>query len=231
MIRALKGQLIVSCQAAAGEPLDSPAFLAALSQAVVLGGAAGIRAERPDHIAAIRQALPVPLIGLYKRRYPDSELHITPTLADALAVAEAGADIIALDATERPRPGGASLAQTVRELRARCGCFLMADVSTEAEGLAAAELGFDCVSTTLSGYTAATASKAMAGGPDLDLVHSLADRLQGRVPVIAEGRISTPAQAAEALHRGAFAVVVGTAITRPTVITRRFVDALPARPA
>jgi N-acylglucosamine-6-phosphate 2-epimerase len=220
LIARLKSQLIVSCQATAGEPFDAPAILAALAQSVVRGGAAGIRAERPDNILAIRQAVDVPVIGLYKRRYADSPLHITPTLADALAVADAGADIIALDATDRPRPNGETLAQVVRELRARTGCLLMADIATEPEGLAAAALGFDFVGTTMSGYTGAATPDA----PDLALVAALARR---PMRVIAEGRIATPAQAAEALRCGAFAVVVGTAITRPAVITRGFVEALP----
>ena len=223
LIAKLKGQLIVSCQAAAGEPLDSPAILAALARSAVLGGAAGIRTERPDNIAAIRRAVDVPLIGLYKRKYSDSELHITPALADALAAATAGADIIALDATDRPRPGGETLVQIVRELRTRTGCLLMADIATEAEGLAAAALGFDFIGTTMSGYTTATTS---TGPPDLALVAALARR---PMRVIAEGRIATPAQAAAALRCGAFAVVVGTAITRPTVITQRFLAAIQRR--
>ena len=206
--------LIVSCQAAAGEALASPTILAAMAQAVVAGGAVAIRAEHPDNIAAIRCAVAVPVIGLYKRRYPDSELHITPTLAEARAVMAAGADVVALDATRRARPHGETLEDIITGLRDRIP--VMADVATVAEGLRAAELGCEFISTTLSGYTAETAGRFGETEPDFDLVSALCDRLSGRAPVVAEGRISNPEQVAEMFRRGAFAVVVGTAITRPS---------------
>jgi N-acylglucosamine-6-phosphate 2-epimerase len=222
----LQRGLIVSCQASAGEPLASPTILAAMAQAAVAGGAIAVRAEHPDNIAAIRQVIQVPVIGLLKRRYDDSELHITPTLSDALAVANSGAHVVAMDATVRPRPNRESLEQIVTHLHGHVR--LMADVSTLQEGLRAAELGFDYVSTTLSGYTSETAGRFGETEPDFELVSDLSKHLNGRVPVIAEGRISTPNQAAEMFRRGAFAVVVGTAITRPSIITRRFVEAMPA---
>lgn len=220
ILTRLKGGLIVSCQAATGEPLDSPVVLAAMAKAAVLGGATGIRAEGPANLATIRAAVSVLVIGLYKRRYPDSDIHITPTLADALAVARTGVEIVALDATSRPRPNSETLAAVVAELRSQTNCLLMADISTADEARAAAALGFDLVSTTMSGYTAATAGRFLDDEPDFALISACS----GNVPVIAEGRISTPEHAAEALRRGAFAVVVGTAITRPTVITQRFVN-------
>ena len=220
ILNRLKGGLIVSCQAATGEPLDSPVVLAAMAKAAVLGGATGIRAEGPTTLTAIRTAVSVPLIGLYKRKYPDSDIHITPTLADALAVARTGVEIVALDATSRPRPNGETLAAVVAELRSQTNCLLMADISTADEARVAAALGFDLVSTTMSGYTATTAGLFRDDEPDFALISACS----GNVPVVAEGRISTPEQAAEALRHGAFAVVVGTAITRPTVITQRFVN-------
>ncbi len=196
-------------------------MLAAIAEAAVAGGAAGIRADGPENVRAIRERTGAPVVGIWKRTFPDSEVFITPRLQDALAVAEAGAEMVAMDATDRPRPEGESLENVVRELKARTNTRLMADVSATDEGLRAAELGFDCVSTTLSGYVGA--SKAP---PDLDLVETLANRLGERVPVVAEGRIATPEQAAEALRRGAYAVVVGTAITRPQVLTRQFCEVM-----
>ena len=167
----------------------------------------------------MRATLQVPVIGLWKDG--KEGVFITPTLAHALAVASAGAEVVALDGTSRPRPDGITFAETVAGLRERHEVLVMADVSTFEEGVAAAEAGADLIGTTLSGYTDYTPK---LDGPDLDLVERLAGALD--VPVIAEGRIHTPAQAAEALARGAYAVVVGTAITHPTSITRWFAEAV-----
>ncbi|MDZ7336543.1 MAG: putative N-acetylmannosamine-6-phosphate 2-epimerase [candidate division KSB1 bacterium] len=224
LLSQLSYGLIVSCQAEGDEPLNTPEILTALAQAAIRGGAIAIRAERPENIARMKQHLAVPIIGLYKRKYPDSEVYITPTLEDARAVSDAGADIIAMDATDRPRPNGQSLAAIVSFLRRQTDRLLMADVSTLAEGLAAAKLGFDLIGTTLSGYTANTLDRAATDQPDFDLLSNLVERIGDRIPIIAEGRIWTAEQATEALRRGAFAVVVGTAITRPTVITRRIAE-------
>ena len=222
----LKGGLIVSCQAEGDEPLNSPQILAALSRAAVLGGAVGIRAERPENIIEIKKTVDVPIIGIYKKKYPDSEVYITPTLKEALEVLEAGSDIIALDATHRSRPYKEKLDQIIAELRSRKDVLLMADVSTLEEGISAAELGFDLIGTTLSGYTEYTLFKAAHNKPDFELLSDMVNHFGDRVPIIAEGRIWTPEDAVEALQRGAFAVVVGTAITRPTVITRNISDAM-----
>lgn len=219
ILAALRGRLVVSCQAYPGEPMRDAGTMCRVARAVAAGGAAGIRAQGLADLRRIRAALDLPLIGLWKDG--DGEVLITPTLKHALAVAETGADIVAVDATGRPRPDGRTFAETVRAVHERTGRLVMADVSTYEEGLAAAEAGADVVGTTLAGYTPYS---RQVPGPDLDLVARLARDLP--VPVVAEGRIQTGEQAAEAIRRGAHAVVVGTAITHPTSITRRFASAV-----
>lgn len=221
ILRQLQGRLIVSCQAMEDEPLFGAEIMAKMAVAAVQGGAAGIRANSSVDIAAIRRTLPeVPIIGLYKYDLPNFAVRITPTLQHALAIAEAGCDIIALDATSRPHPQE-SLPDLMRRLKERTNLLIMADISTLEEGLVAEELGADLVSTTLSGYTDYSPQQE---APDLALVSALARRLH--VPLVAEGRISTPAQARQALQAGAFAVVVGGAITRPQLITAQFAQAI-----
>ena len=221
----LAGGLVVSCQALPDEPLYGSEIMARMAIAARQGGAVGIRANTPIDIAAIRAAAPdLPLVGLYKVVIENYEnVYITPRLREAMAVAEAGADIIALDATERPHPER-SVAELIRLVKEKTGKLVMADISTEAEGLAAVAAGADVLSTTLSGYTPYSPQRA---GPDLDLVRRLS-RISP-VPVIAEGRIATPEEAQAALDAGAFAVVVGGAITRPQQITKRFAEALASR--
>lgn len=219
-LRACAGGLVVSCQATAGDPLHGPDFMAAMARSAVLGGARAVRINGPQDVAAVRAAVAVPVIGLWKDG--DTGVYITPTLRHALTVAEAGADVVALDATARPRPDGSDLAATIDALH-EAGVTVMADVSTLAEGLAAASAGADLVATTLSGYTPHSRHRP---GPDLDLVARLA--ASGAAPVVAEGRYGTPQQAAEALSLGAVAVVVGGAITRPADITARFAEAVHA---
>jgi N-acylglucosamine-6-phosphate 2-epimerase len=221
----LRSGLIVSCQAEAHEPLHGAHIMAAMARAAVEGGAVGIRANTPVDIRLIRQAVELPIIGIYKVDLPGWEVRITPRLEDALQVAKAGADIIAVDATFRPRPGFDSPAAYLQAVRQATGKLVMADISTFEEGLAAAEAGADLVGTTLSGYTSYSPQPAdQRSGPDFDLIARLAPALQ--MPLIAEGRISTPQAARRALDLGAYAVVVGAAITRPQWITRQFVQAL-----
>lgn len=226
ILAAIKNGLIVSCQADAGEPLDSPETMAALAQAAVAGGAVGIRAERPSNLIAVQAAVNVPVIGLFKQKYPGSEVYITPTANEILAVLKTGVPIIALDATDRPRPGYQTLPQLIQLIRNYSPALIMADVSTIAEGLAAAEMGVDLIGTTLSGYTELTKAWALTGRPDFNLISDLSRQLAGKVPIIAEGRIWTPEDAVAAFRCGAHAVVVGTAITRPTVITRQISHAI-----
>lgn len=216
----LRGRLIVSCQAPPDSPLRHPPMIAALAQCAERGGAGGVRIDGPDDVTAVRRAITVPIIGLYKIP-PSSPLYITPTFELARDIARAGADIVAVQATRERDGTGTPLADLVGRIHAECGIPVMADVSTRDEGLAAAAAGADLVATTMAGYT--PHSRHMPG-PDLDLVSDLVTRCP--VPVVAEGRITTPEQAAAALRAGAWAVVVGRAITMPDAITARFVRAL-----
>ncbi|WP_327270276.1 putative N-acetylmannosamine-6-phosphate 2-epimerase [Streptomyces sp. NBC_01218] len=217
----LEGRLIVSCQAPPGDPMRETSALVRLALAAVAGGASAIRANEPGVVAAIVDAVDLPVIGLWKDG--DTGVYITPTVRHALALVEAGAAVVAADATDRPRPDGSAFAELVTAVHA-AGALVMADVSTLAEGVAAAGAGADFVSTTLSGYVPGSPQQP---GPDLELVEALAAAVA--VPVVAEGRLHTPEQAREALGRGAHSVVVGTAITAPTALTARFVAGL-ARP-
>jgi N-acylglucosamine-6-phosphate 2-epimerase len=221
VITRLRAGLVVSCQAEPHEPLHGAAIMAAMARAAVEGGAVGIRANGPADIQAIRQAVSLPIIGIYKVDLPGFEVRITPRLADAVRVAEAGAQIVALDATDRPHPGIENPGSLIQAVRRETGCLVMADVSSYEEGLAAARAGADLVGTTLSGYTQNSPQQAE---PDFELVRRLSAALS--VPVIAEGRIATPQQARRLLEAGAYAVVVGAAITRPQWITRQFVQSL-----
>jgi len=221
LLQTVRGQLIVSCQALPDEPLFGSEIMAKMARAAVQGGAAGIRANTPIDIAAIRTILPeTPLIGLWKvvvAGYED--VYITPRLQDAVAVADAGADMIAIDSTLRPHPEGPT-ATLIRAIKEHTGKLVLADVDNVAAAVAAADAGADAVSTTLSGYTPYSPHMA---GPDLELVATLASLDLG-VPVFAEGRIATPDQARAALDCGAWTVVVGGAITRPVAITQRFFE-------
>jgi N-acylglucosamine-6-phosphate 2-epimerase len=224
-LEALRGGLVVSCQAPPGSPLAGSVHMAAMARAAVAGGAVGIRAEGPEDVAACVRAVPVPVIGLRKLDLPGSPVRITPTLASAAALAEAGAAILAVDATLRPRPDGTPPAAFLARLRREIALPVLADVDTLEAGLAAREAGAAAVATTLSGYTGESAPPA---GPDLELVAALAERLD--CPVVAEGRYAEPGQVAAAFAAGAFAVVVGTAITEPVALTRRFAAAAPGPP-
>jgi N-acylglucosamine-6-phosphate 2-epimerase len=238
---AVRG-LFVSCQAQPGSPLYGPAMMSAMAQAAVRGGAQGIRANGGDDVRAVRAVVHVPVIGIKKaaNRGPD-QVYITPDVAAAAEVAQAGADIIAVDGTGRPRPGGGSLAELIRRIHEEWGLLVMADIDTVGAGIGAREAGADLVASTLSGYTTRTLPQpppvaqpppaAQAGPPsvgrrepDLILVGELAARLD--CPVVAEGRYATPDQLRAALSMGAAAVVIGTAITNPQAITQAFTDAL-----
>jgi N-acylglucosamine-6-phosphate 2-epimerase len=221
LIDTLHGRLIVSCQAYPGEPLRDARAMALIAQSAAIGGAAGIRAQGLEDIRLIHDTVALPQIGLWK--VGGDGVFITPTLEHALAVIDAGAEIVAIDGTPRPRRDGLSLAETIREIHDRTGALVMADADCLESGMTAAESGADIVGTTLSGYTD---RRPKLPGPDLALIEDLSERLS--VPLFAEGRIRTPAEAREALDRGAYAVVVGTAITHPATITSWFVDAIGA---
>jgi N-acylglucosamine-6-phosphate 2-epimerase len=219
---ALAGRLVVSVQAAPGTPLAAPAHMAAIARAAAAGGAAGIRAQGEHDVRAIRAAVALPLIGLRKRDLPTTPVRITPCLDDALSLAAAGADLVAVDATVRPRPGAADGAALVAEITAALGTVVLADVDSLEAGIAAREAGAAAVATTLSGYTGPSDPPP---APDVTLVQALAGALD--CPVIAEGRYSSPADVRAAFAAGAHAVVVGTAITDPLTLTRRFASATP----
>lgn len=217
--RIPKHSLVVSCQALFDEPLHGSIHMAVMARAAAEGGAQGIRANSAEDVRAIKQAVDLPVIGLWKKDYEGYDIYITPTLEDALVIAKAGADIVAIDATGRPRPDGLSLRQTLSMLK-EAGVTVMADISTYEEGVSAAQWGADYISTTLSGYTPYSQVKL----PNLELVQQLAGSLQ--VPVVAEGGIGTPGEARAALEAGAEFVVVGGAITRPQLITASFVTGI-----
>jgi N-acylglucosamine-6-phosphate 2-epimerase len=236
-INRLAGGLIASCQASSGEPLCAPTHILALSLSAIAGGAIGLRLEGADNILAVKESplLPVnfPVVGLIKSPLIPaderlSRAYITSTFAEAESIATAGADIVALDATGRERPDGLSLPEMIRRIHDELSKPVWADVATFREGVEAAEAGADIVSTTLFGYTKETSSP-VEQGPALELLAKLAESLT--IPIILEGRVWHPHEVTEAFERGAFAVVVGSAITRPTLITERFVRAIPSRRA
>ena len=220
-MRALaRGSLVVSCQAGPGNPLDSPGSMALMAQAAEAGGAGAIRANGPADVAAIRAVTSLPIIGLHKLGDP-SGVFITPTYEAAVGIVAAGADLIALDGTLRARPDGQRLDQQIRRIHDELGVPVLADVDTLEAGLAARDAGADLIATTLSGYTNGRTPTA----PDVELVRQLAAELD--CPVVAEGRIRTPHDVRAVCDAGAYAVVVGHAITDPMDITSRLVSAIP----
>ncbi|WP_193338162.1 N-acetylmannosamine-6-phosphate 2-epimerase [Devosia beringensis] len=214
--------LVVSCQARADNPLHGPQFMGAMAVAARDGGAVAIRANGPEDIAAVRAA-GLPVIGIHKVFSDRHPVYITPDFAAAQAIVAAGAQIVALDCTSRPRDGE-PVDLLVRRIREELGAEVFADISTLDEGLAATDWGATYVATTLSGYTEATQPRPEE--PDLLLLETLASRLS--VPVVAEGRFNTPQLVRQAFDAGAHAVVVGTMITNPREITRVFVQGVVA---
>ncbi len=220
LLERLRGGLVASCQPVDDGPMDRPEIVAAMAQAAVAGGAAGLRIEGVENLRATRPHVDVPIIAIVKRDLPDSPVRITTTIADARALIEAGADIVAYDATPRPRTDARDdiLAAIIAG-----GALAMADCATRADAEAALAGGAAIVGTTLSGYTAETEGRG--DGPDLDLIRAF--RALGGF-VMAEGRIDTPELAAQAMRAGADAVTVGSALTRLEIVTGRFADAVRA---
>lgn len=216
----VKGKLIVSCQALADEPLHSPFIMGRMALAAKEGGAKAIRAQSSADINEIKKVTGLPVIGLEKRNYDDSPIYITPTMQEVENLLAADCEMIALDMTDRPRPKGEKTADLVNRIH-QAGRPVLADISTYEEGVAAAVLGADAVSTTLSGYTPYSPQLT---GPDVDLVARLVGRLS--VPVFAEGRINVPEDIVRVMAAGAYAPIVGSAITRPQLITAKFARAL-----
>jgi N-acylglucosamine-6-phosphate 2-epimerase len=224
-LAALAGKIVVSCQAREENPLYGSLFMAAMAEAAVLGGAAGIRADGVMDIAAIRERIgpDVPIMGILKTEMPDGSLFITATASHAQEVIGAGASLVALDGTRRDRPGGESLASVVAAIHEAGGAAL-ADIDTLDSAVYAIECGADAVGTTMAGYTP---QRAKVEGPDFALLEEVVGRVN--VPVFAEGRIWTREEAARAFDLGASFIVVGTAITNPLAITERFVAAIGQR--
>ena len=222
ILQSIEGGLIVSCQALEDEPLHSSYIMSRMAVAAKEGGAVAIRANGVSDITEIREAVDLPIIGLIKNIYPDSEVYITPTMTEVDSLVKVGADVIALDATDRIRPAASDLDGFYNQIRSKYpDAILMADCSTYEEGIHAAKLGFDIVSTTMSGYTKYTLGTSL---PDFNMLSKLVDSLS--IPVIAEGGIWEPSQLSKAFEIGCFSAVVGSAITRPQLITARFIDAI-----
>lgn len=219
-----RGGLIVSCQAPADSPLAKPEIIAAFAETAHRNGAVGVRIDSPAHISAVKARIETPVLGIYKIVRDESEVYITPTFDAARKIAYAGADVIALDATFRQRPNNEKIEDIVGQIKDHLKKPVAADVATFEEGLRAAEIGFDAVITTLSGYT--TETKHVLE-PDFELVEKLAKSLS--TPVICEGRLSSAKDIKRAFECGAFAVVVGSAITGVDGLVRKFADALPTR--
>lgn len=219
MIESLRGHLVVSCQAYVGEPLRHPETMAQMALAAERGGAAAIRCQGLADISAIKGQVEVPVIGLWKEGHEG--VFITPTLRHARACISAGADIVALDATSRPRPDGLSFAETVAALLDD-GALVMADCGSIDDARAAAQAGCHILGTTLAGYSG---DRPKTDGPDIELLAQMVAEFP-EIPVVCEGRIHTPEQARAVMEAGAWAAVVGTAITHPTTITTWFREAV-----
>nr|WP_309098512.1 N-acetylmannosamine-6-phosphate 2-epimerase [Fredinandcohnia onubensis] len=215
-------KLVVSCQALPDEPLHSSYIMSKMAVAATQAGASGIRANSVEDIHEIKKVTDLPIIGIIKQDYDNSEVFITPTLKEIELLVNEGVDMIALDATSRVRPDGHTITEIFPEIRRKYpNQLFMADCSTLEEGIQAEKLGFDAVGTTLSGYTAYTKGVKL---PNIDLIKQFVEHLS--VPIIAEGGISSPEELKEVMATGVHSAVVGSAITRPQEITKRFLNAL-----
>ena len=219
VLKAIKGGLIVSCQALEDEPLHSSYIMMRMAKAALEGGAIGIRANSPEDCKEIKNNVNLPMISIYKRVYGTSNVYITPTINEVKELLPIKPEIIAVDATRRERPDGKSLEEFFKEIREVYDGLLLADISDLEEGIKAEKIGFDMVSTTLSGYTDYTLDRSK---PDIELIKSLRESI--KIPIIAEGNIDSPENAMKCLEAGAWAIVVGGAITRPQLTTKKFVE-------
>lgn len=223
-VENLKGKLIVSCQALPNEPLHSSFIMGRMARAALEGGACGIRANTREDILEIQSQVNLPIIGIVKRDYSDSNVYITPTLREVEELMEVKPEIIAVDATGRLRPGKVTLAEFFHEIREKYPDQLfMADCSTVEEALYADELGFDFIGTTMVGYTEESRGLKIEED-DFAILREIVAK--AKHPVIAEGNINTPEKARRVIGLGAFSVVVGSVITRPQMITRSFAEVL-----
>lgn len=219
-----KGGLIVSCQALENEPLHSSFIMGRMALAAQQGGAFGIRSNSVTDILEIKQTVSLPVIGIIKRDYEDSEIFITATLKEVDELMTSHPDMIAIDATDRVRPNGESLENLIKEVKLKYpNILLMADIATLDDAIEAERLGFDCVSSTLHGYTEKTKESKLFLN-DFQFIKALLNAVT--IPVIAEGNVETPEMAKRCLEIGCYSVVVGGAITRPKQITERFIMAM-----
>ncbi len=223
-VEALKGNLIVSCQALPHEPLHSSFIMGRMALAAFQGGACGIRANTKEDIAEIKRNVNLPIIGIVKRDYADSPVFITPTMKEIDELMEVKPEIIALDATGRINPGNMCQDDFYHAIRAKYpDQLLMADCSTVEEAFHADELGFDFIGTTMVGYTPQSQGDHIEAN-DFEIIRTILAKVKH--PVIAEGNINTPQKAKRVIELGCFSVVVGSIITRPQLITKAFTDAL-----
>jgi N-acylglucosamine-6-phosphate 2-epimerase len=220
MLDEVKGGLIVSCQALSQEPLHGADIMAKMALAAEIGNAAGIRANSAIDVVAIKKVTKLPIIGLVKKDYLDSEIYITPTKLEVMELIESGCEMIAVDGTLRKRPNDEKLVDLVNLIHEH-GKLAMADISTYEEAIYAEQIGFDCVSTTLSGYTSYS---TQCSGPDIKLIRKLKNKLT--IPVIAEGKITSVEDAKKISRIKPHAIVIGSAITRPQLITQRYYEAI-----
>ena len=223
-MEAIKKKLVVSCQALSNEPLHSSFIMGRMALAAEQGGAAGIRANTKADIDEIKKNVDLPVIGIVKKDYEDSDVYITPTMKEIDELVSAKADIIAIDATISKRPNNKTLQEFFTEIKEKYpNIKLMADCSTYEEAVEADRLGFDFIGTTLVGYT--PQSKGIKiNSNDFELIRKILDSVNK--PVIAEGNIDTPEKVQRVLELGCYSVVVGSIITRPQVITKKFTDAI-----
>lgn len=218
----MKGELVVSCQALPEEPLHSSFIMGRMALSAMKGGAKGIRANSVEDIKEIKQQVDLPIIGIIKNTYGNSDVFITPTLTEIDLLYREGVDIIAIDATSRIRPDGKDISQIFPVIKKKYPKQLfMADCSTYEEAKEAYELGFDCLGTTLRGYTEYTKGTSL---PDVELIEKLVKDFS--IPIIAEGGIWTPEDLRHVYELGVHSAVVGTAITRPMEITQRFIKSM-----
>jgi len=223
-LEQLKGKLIVSCQALSHEPLHSSFIMGRMALAAKQGGAFGIRANTKEDIEEIQKTVDLPIIGIVKRDYEDSEIYITPTMREIEELMEVKPEIIALDATNAKRPGGMSLEEFFKQIKNKYPQqLLMADCSTVEEAVFADKLGFDFIGTTLVGYTKQSKGDKIEEN-DFEIIREILARVSH--PVIAEGNINTPEKVKRVIELGSYSVVVGSAITRPQLITKTFSQVL-----
>lgn len=223
-IETVHKKLIVSCQALPEEPLHSSFIMGRMALAAKEGGAAGIRANTKEDIAEIRKNVDLPIIGIVKRDYPDCKVYITPTMKEIDELMEVKPEIIAIDATKDLRPNGVALDEFYAQIREKYpNQLLMADCSTYEEAKHADELGFDFIGTTLVGYTEQSKDMKIEQN-DFELIKKIVKNVKHNV--IAEGNINTPEKIKRVMQLGVFSIVVGSAITRPQLITKTFVDVL-----